>query len=86
MRTKKSSGILTAASQMAVRITCAATRPDCPAGKWEQDGIICWTSILCPSAPRRTLDVGLPGFPHPPDAEPHVPGVSAHPMPLPSSS
>lgn len=47
--------ILTAATPMATNITFAPG-PDNPAGKRHQDGVTCWSTILCSSAPSTILD------------------------------
>ena len=54
---QRRSRVFTAASSMTTRTT-STMGPDHPAGKWDEDGSICSTTIPCPSAPSRTLDIG----------------------------
>ena len=77
---QRRSRVFTVTSTMTTRTT-SATGPDLPAGKWDEDGSTCYTTILCPSAPSRTLDIGSPGPSPSLDAGPIVPG--SHPTPRP---
>ena len=57
MRQRWRGRVVKATSLMGTR-TMSATGPELPAGKWDKEGSICSTTILCLSSPSRTLDIG----------------------------